>query len=242
MSVFVLVHGAGHTTDVWGAVRKQLRHESVAVNLPGRRDRQAPIAAVTIDAAATSVAADVEDATDDRVVLVGHSAGGVVLPALAARLAGRVEHLVFVAGLCARDGERVITAVRPEAEPELPTRMERMREEFADAMLDPDRALVGVTALDEATAMPIDSLNYMSQFVSWRGVPPELPRTFVRPLRDRIQPRRLQAELIANCGATSVLDIDCGHTPALARPAELAAILDGIGDRVDATDITMERR
>ena len=62
----------------------------------------------------------------------------------------------------------------------------------------------------------------------WRGVPGGLPRTFVRCLRDRIQPPELQAKLIENCGATAVIDIDSGHTPALACPAELAQILDGV--------------
>ena len=239
MTVFVLVHGAGHTADVWGAVKKQLRHESVAVNLPGRRDRQAPIAAVTIEAAATSVAADVEDATDDRVVLVGHSAGGVVLPALAACLAGRVDHLVFVAGLCARDRERVITAVRPEAEPELPARMERTREEFADAMLDPDR--VGGRHRARRGDRDADRLVELHEPVRVLAcVPPELPRPSCA--HSAIGSNRAGCRRgAASRGATSVIDIDCGHTPALARPAELAAILDGIGDRVDATDITMER-
>ena len=86
--------------------------------------------------------------------------------------------------------------------------------------------------------MPIDSLNYMSQPVSWRGVAAELGRTFVRCLRDRIQPRELQAKLIENCGATAVIDLDSGHTPALARPAELAAILDTISDDCDAATVS----
>jgi pimeloyl-ACP methyl ester carboxylesterase len=228
----VLVHGAGHTADVWHAVQEHLRHPSHAFDLPGRRRKRAPIAEVTIDDAATSLAIDVEQATDAPVVLVGHSAGGVVLPALAARLRDRVDHLVFVAGLCARDGEPVISTVRPDAQPEIAARLEQMREQYARGMLDPDPSIAGVTALDEQTAMPIDSLNFMSQPVSWRGVPPDLDRTFVRCLRDRIQPRKLQAQLVDNCGARAVVDLDSGHTPARARPRELAAILDDLAGAV----------
>ncbi len=229
-TTIVLVHGAGCTGDVWHGVRQHLQHPSMAVDLPGRRNRPAPLAQVTIHAAATSAADDVEDATDGRVVLVGHSAGGIVLPALAARLGDRVAHLVFVAGLCARDGERVITAVRPDAEPAMAAHLDEMRAQHPRGMLDPDPALIDMTTLDEATAMPMDSLNYMSQRVSWRGVADGIPRTFVRPLRDRIQPRDLQAQLIEHCGATAVIDIDSGHTPALARPVELAKLLDRVTD------------
>ena len=74
----------------------------------------------------------------------------------------------------------------------------------------------------------------MEQVVSWDGVGAGIPRTFVRCLRDRIQPRELQATLIDNCGATDVVDLESGHTPAVAVPGELAAILEGITDRSPA--------
>jgi pimeloyl-ACP methyl ester carboxylesterase len=224
----VLVHGSGHTARVWQAVQDALGHGSVAVDLPGRADRVADIADVALDHAAASLAADVEGATDGPLVLVGHSAGGIVLPALAARLGDRAGHLVFVAGLCAAHGEKVIRTVRPDAEAFLAERLAAMRQEFAGCMLEPDPSITGVRALDAKTAAPLDSLNYMEQPVSWAGVPDTLPRTFVRPLRDRIQPRHMQAELIENCGATDVVDLESGHTPAVAVPDELAAVLDRI--------------
>jgi pimeloyl-ACP methyl ester carboxylesterase len=213
---------------VWRHVQQALRHRSVAVDLPGRTDRVASIADVTIDAAAASLTADVERATEGALVLVGHSAGGIVLPALAARLGPRVAHLVFVAGLSASHGKRVIATVRPGAAGLVDERLSAMRVEYSGTMLDPAPTVGGVRAIDAKTAAGIDSLNYMAQEVSWSGVPDELPRTFVRCLRDRIQPRTLQAALIENCGATEVVDLESGHTPAVAAPGELASILDRI--------------
>jgi pimeloyl-ACP methyl ester carboxylesterase len=231
----VLVHGAGHTAEVWREVQARLEHASLAVDLPGRRDRVAAIAEVTIQAAVTSVAADVAATTTGPLVLVGHSAGGVVLPGVAARLPDRVDHLVFVAGLCARDGERVITAVRPDGVDDLAARLEQARADLRGAMLEPDPGISDVTAISVEVAMPVDSLNYMSQTVSWRGVRDGTGRTFVRCLRDRIQSRALQAKLVENCGATSVVDLDSGHTPAVSAPAELARILDRVADDVVTT-------
>jgi pimeloyl-ACP methyl ester carboxylesterase len=226
----VLVHGAGHTAEVWREVRSHLDHPSVAVDLPGRRDRVAAIAEVSIEDAVTSVAADVAATTAGRLVLVGHSAGGVVLPGVAARLPDRIDHLVFVAGLCAPDGERVITTVRPDAVDDVARRLERMRAALRNAMLEPDPGIPEVIAVTTEVAMPVDSLNYMSQTVSWRGVREETGRTFVRCLRDRIQSRALQAKLVEHCGATSVIDLDSGHTPAVSAPTELARILDRVAD------------
>jgi pimeloyl-ACP methyl ester carboxylesterase len=75
----------------------------------------------------------------------------------------------------------------------------------------------------------------MEQMVSWDGVQSSLPRTFIRCLRDRIQPRQLQAALIENCAATHVVDLESGHTPAVAVPAELAAVIDAVVERSPAT-------
>jgi pimeloyl-ACP methyl ester carboxylesterase len=223
----VLVHGAGHTSLVWRAVQDRLQHASFAVDLPGRRDRPADITRLTVDAAASSAARDVAEGTDGALVLVGHSAGGIVLPALAVRLDGRVDHLVFVAGLSARHGDAVVDTVRPDARAALAARLVEMQEQYAGHMLGTD--LVDGAAppiADVKVAMGIESLNLMGQPVSWDGVAPTVRRTFVRCLRDSIQPRDLQARLIENCGASTVVDLDAGHTPAMDAPAELAAVLD----------------
>ena len=228
----MLVHGAGNTSLVWRSVQEHLRHASIAVDLPGRRDRPADITRVTIDDAAQSAARDVVAATDGPVVLVGHSAGGIVLPALTALLDGRVQHLVFVAGLSAPDGVAVVETVRPGYAATMAARLEELRDDYRDHMLEADGLHGTASTVDDVqAAMGIESLNFMTQTVSWKGVPPTLERTFVRCLRDGIQPREMQARLAANCGASSVIDIDSGHTPAISAPVELAAILDRIAER-----------
>jgi hypothetical protein len=84
---------------------------------------------------------------------------------------------------------------------------------------------------DPGAAQGLESLNLMFQRISWDGVPADLPRTFVRCLRDRIQPRALQAALAAAAGAQEVVDLDCGHTPARGCPVELAVLLGRLADR-----------
>jgi len=238
----VLVHGAGNTSRVWSRVQQHLEHRSLAIDLPGRRDRPGDITRVTINEAAAVAARDVEARTTGPLILVGHSAGGIVLPALAARLPDRVEHLVFVAGLCACDGDAVIDTVRPEHGEEMAARLEEIRVRFDGHMLDPvPRDAASGLVIDSRTAMPIESLNFMGQTVSWEGVPDTVGRTFVRCLRDRIQPRTMQARLAENCGATTVLDLDSGHTPALTAPDRLAVLLDKIGASVREAGIPPSR-
>ena len=149
-----------------------------------------------------------------------------MLPALAARLGERVARLVFVAGLSARHGETVMRTVRPDAEAELATRLTAMRDEY--------RRL-------HARARPVDRRRARrstprprrrsTRSTTWN----RRCRGTASPCRSRgrscaacgtgIQSRVLQDALIENCGAADVIDLESGHTPAVAVPDELAAAL-----------------
>lgn len=203
-----------------------MTHPSLAVDLPGRRSRPADISTVTIDEAADSIAKDVIASVDGDVVLVAHSAAGVVLPAVTARLGGQVRRLVFVAGITAQEGQLPLDVFMPD-----------QAEVALDYLADLRRDHQGKTLeqLDARAGRDIDSLNYATQKMSWVGVPEAVGRTFVRCLADPIQPRALQDRFIENCGADEVLDISSGHTPALDVPGDLALLLDGIAERLFRT-------
>jgi pimeloyl-ACP methyl ester carboxylesterase len=232
-----LIHGSGHTSRTWDAVVAALGHRALAVDLPGRRHRPADLTTGTLERSAAAAADDVEGAGLGPVVLVGHSSGGLILPAVARRLGGRVRHLVFVAGLIAPDGARVAEAVAGEAvgamdEQRRAVLAEHTGTTFGGLTQGEAPATTTLRVLEDGrTVGAIESLNLMFQTVRWDGVGPALPRTFVRCLRDPIQPRALQAQLITASGADEVIDLDTGHTPALSAPVELAAVLDAVAAR-----------
>lgn len=220
--VAVLIHGAGHTAAVWQPTQAALAAPSVAVDLPGRGRHAADITRVTVDEAARSVVADLHDQADlddFPIVLVGHSVSGTILPSVAARLNGRVRRLVFVAGITAPEGQTPTDVFLPGRTADALAHLTELRARHGGQVLE---------SIEIKDASGIDSLNFSTQPMRWAGVPATLPRTFVRCLRDPIQSRTLQDQLIANCGADQVVDIDTGHTPAIDDPAALAALLDRI--------------
>jgi pimeloyl-ACP methyl ester carboxylesterase len=225
--IAVLVHGAGHTAEVWRETRSAMRNRSVATDLPGRGARPADITSVSVAEAADAVAQDVraivDGDLDEGLVLIGHSVSGTILPSVAGRLRPHVRHLVFVAGISAPEGALPVDVFLPGQVEVVLEHLAGLRREHAGRALE---------ALDVKTASSIDSLNFSSQPMRWDGLPATTPRTFVRCLRDPIQSRELQAKFIANCGASEVVDIDAGHTPALDAPVALAAVLDRIIDAV----------
>jgi pimeloyl-ACP methyl ester carboxylesterase len=236
LPTLVLVHGAGDTAHVWRRVQTHLTAPSVAVDLLGRASRPYDLTKVTIDLAAEHAAADVRAATDGPVVLVAHSAGGVVTPRLAALLADQVRHIVLVAGITAPEGELPVDHVHPERRPMFEERRPGLFAEHAGRSYARGAAIAALPdhldPLDNPEVVrAIDSLNLMFQPISWAGVPHTAPRTFVRPLRDQLQSREMQERLARVAGADEIIDIAADHTPARSAPEAFAALLDVLAAR-----------
>lgn len=232
----VLVHGAGDTARVWRVVEEHLRTPSVAIDLLGRATRPYDLTKVTIELAAAHAAADVRAHTDGPVVVVAHSAGGVIAPRLCALLAAQLRHLVLIAGISAPEGEVAVDHVHPERRPMFEERRPGLFAAHAGRSYARGDAIAALPEHLDALENPeivraIDSLNLMFQPISWVGVPAGVPRTFVRPLQDQLQSREMQARLAQAAAVDEVLDLDADHTPARSAPVELAALLDAIAER-----------
>ena len=158
-------------------------------------------------------------------MLVGHSVAGTVLPGVASALGDRVRRLVFVAGISAPEGVPPTDVFLPGRAELVAARLAELRVTYAGRPLE---------SMDTKTASSIDSLNLSSQPMRWADIPQDLPRTWVRCLRDPIQPRDLQDRFIASCGASEVIDLDTGHTPAIEDPTALARVLRTIVAQVPA--------
>lgn len=118
---FVLVHGAFRGGWAWRRVRPALvaaGHDVYAPSLVGAGERVGELARVTsldvwVDDLHDLFVA--EDLTD--VVLVGHSQGGIVTTALAARVPGRLRAIVHLDAALPAPGERAIDLGPPGLEP-----------------------------------------------------------------------------------------------------------------------------
>ncbi len=231
----LLVHGAGNTSRVWRRVQQTLRHGSHAVDLPGRGRRPTDITAWTIDDAAAALAGEaIAVLGAGPIVVVAHSAGAIVAPQLLAHLGSAAAHVVFVAGLIAPEGARPADIVHPErvaamAERRVGLLADRRGSVFVHSAALAPPGLAAIT--DPSIVQGIDSLNLMFQVVTWSGVGGHVGRTYIRCGRDEIQTPDMQARLVAASGASEVIEIDTGHTPARDDPALLATLIDEITDR-----------
>ena len=234
VTVAVLVHGGTLTSTMWDSVCTHLQTPALALDLPGRRYRPADLAKVTIEDWINSIIADIEQAGLRDVVLVAHSSGGYVLPGVAARLTGgdvNLRELVFVSATVPPDGARPLDYVREDIRALAVEHRDHMLESASGRTiggLRPGEPAIDTTLeiVENGPRFGLEAPQVLFESVSWAGFPDEVPRTYVRGLRDKVIPPELADPMINGMGGARVIDLDVGHRSYDTHPVELAALID----------------
>ncbi len=112
---YLLVHGAWHGAWCWHKVVPLLTaqgHRVIAIDLPSHGVDTTPADDVTLDHYVAKVVA-VASQTEGKVVLVGHSMGGVVISQAAEKLGKqKVSKLVYLDAFLPKNGESVSSLAR----------------------------------------------------------------------------------------------------------------------------------
>ena len=218
LSVFALIHGAWHGGWAWERVAPELEragHRVVAPDLP-IDDPDAD----TADYADVVVAA-LGDADD--VVVVGHSLGGLTAPLVAA--ARPVRRLVLLAALLPQPGRSLIDQLRED-----PGLVSTPREALAfdaarsSTWTDPELAartmysdcdaITAAGAYARLRAQAAAPQVRPSPLAAW----PDVPTEYVVCTADR----KVSGGRSAAALGLPISELPGGHSPMLARPAELA--------------------
>ena len=221
---YVLVHGAWHGAWCWKRVLPglwQAGHRAFAVTLTGVGERAHQLRpGIRLADHADDVASVIEAEELQRCILVGHSYAGMVITAVADRLAQRIGRLVYLDAVVPRDGESWSSG-HPDA-----VKAQR-RQAIAEqgAIVPADPAQFGLTGEDAAwvqrrqTPQPGGVYDDVLHFDSARiGA---IPRTFIdctAPALPTIAEsrRRVRAE-----PGWQVLEIATGHDAMISAPQPL---------------------
>ncbi len=238
---YVLVHGGGTTARFWDRLVPHLDRSALAVDLPGRNDKPADLATLTVEEEVASVVADVEAAgLRGPLVLVAHSSGGLVAPGAVAGLAGRVTHVVLNAALIPPEGGCGLDCMKPKHRAHLVHAIERARRDGTGITLpgppeDPEafRWAYGGDPLDDATLAfmtdPVrcvrDTVHHYFQPVFW-SLAADVPVTYIVNERDRPVPAALQKEMVTRLPRPpAIVRLDTGHVPSVTQPESFARVL-----------------
>jgi pimeloyl-ACP methyl ester carboxylesterase len=227
---FLLLHGARHGAWCWDLLVRELEargEHAIAVDLPvedesAGAERYAEVAAEAV-----------RDAGGPPVVVVGHSLGGLVIPLLPALI--DVHELVFLCSPLPVPGRTLWEQL--EQDPDIfvadsvqPTARQggqviEATEEYAIKTYFHDCG-------DELARWAAGRLRRQSTRATTEPSPvsvwpPSVPCRYVLGSNDRIvNPEWSRREVPRRLGIEPV-ELDTGHSPFLARPAELADVLVG---------------
>jgi pimeloyl-ACP methyl ester carboxylesterase len=273
--VFVLIHGGWHNHSAWNRVTPILKAHGFAaltLDLPGagvnaiapaslgRRPFEpaafatepSPSAGVTQEKRTQAVVALLREAaslSDGKVILVGHSAGGMTISAVAEQVPNLLLAVVYLAGFMVPSGMPLLAMLQHET----------LSSALAPGLFVGDPATIGATRInagstDEAYRSLLKAAFYgdvsESDFAyaasqlhcdeSNAGAlaPSEItpgrfgtvPRHYIRCTQDRAIPLTGQDHMVATVdaalgGRTIIHTLESSHSPFLSQPDTLSKIL-----------------
>ena len=238
--VVLLVHGYGGDRNSWLFLQEPLaaRHRVYALDLPGHGTSAKDVGDGSVDLLADAVLGVLDAVGPDRAHLVGHSLGGAVVLAAAARSPGRIASLTlfapagfgpsisagYVRGFAAAQTRRELRPILGQlfADEQLVTR------QVVDDLL----AYKRLDGVDAALAALAETLldgdeQRIDSAAAVRALGEVVPVTVVWGSADRIIPAEQASSVAAVAPGAAVRVIDgAGHMPHMERPAEAQAAVE----------------
>ena len=228
MADFVLVHGAWHGAWCWQKIVPPLwaaGHRVFAVTLTGVGERAHLLSkAVTLDTHIADVVAVIESEELLDPILVGHSYGGVVITGVAARLAARLRHLVYLDAIVLRPGESWSSTHSPETQA-------ARRQAIAEhgALPAPDPALFGLAGADRAWVARRQTPHPGGVYDATLNFDPQrlkgLPRTFIDCTSPALPTIAVARARVRSEPGWNVVEIATGHDAMISAPRALLDVL-----------------
>jgi len=231
---FVLVHGAFQAAYSWNQVKDALQkrgYKVVTVELPGHGEDTTDPAGITMDSYRDKVVAAIR-AQQGKVILVGHSMGGMVISAAAEVAPEKISQLIYVGAFIPKSGQSLSDIASGDQESHL------------GPLLAPDSP-VTIAISDRSKITEVfcaDATETIKQELLAKYRPdPLIPfagpvtltaprfgitaKSYIRTTHDLAVGLKLQDQMIRDAGITDVHDIASSHCPHLSRAAELTDLL-----------------
>ncbi|WP_221391013.1 alpha/beta fold hydrolase [Dyadobacter sp. NIV53] len=238
---YVLVNGAFQAAYGWDKVKAALEskgNQVVVVELPGHGTDQTIPSGITMDSYRDKVVASIQP-LQGKVILVGHSLGGIIISAAAEVLPDKIERLIYLGAFVPKDGESLFSIASEDSESEL------------SPLFVPsgDHLTIGISDFDKlqevfcADASPEDKKVLLEKFRQEPAIPLTNPvtltsakfgtvsKSYIKTLQDRALGKTLQNKMITENGIADVREIASSHCPHLSKAQELSTLLISIANQ-----------
>ncbi len=232
MANFLFVHGGCHGAWCWDSLihnLENLGHKGFALDLPGHGSDRTPRQDVTFNSYVEKLSQFIEEKDLAKLVVVGHSLAGIILPEIASRFPERIHHLIFIAAYVLNEGESAIELVPAD----------RRQSYFDIAAQSPEKSI----SLDFETAHRrfFSDLDEEDARQFYAKLTPQPLEVYLQPasVSPSVLPQRLTYIICKNDGALPYelcvsfaeklagdkYEIESDHDVMLSHPEELADLL-----------------
>jgi len=232
---FVIVPGAWSAPYAWTDVKASLEksgNKVIVVQLPGHGADQTPPQNLTMDVYRDKVISTL-DSISGKVILVGHSLGGVVISEVAEKVPSKIEKLVYVAAFVPLSGQSLLdlastdtTSVlganlRPSADN---LTVDIVHDQIVNGFIQdgsPDLQSLVLANYRAEPAIPLT--NKVSLTTANYG---SVSKVYIKTLMDHAVTPTLQKQMLAAAtGFSIVYQLNTGHCPFLVKPDSVAILL-----------------
>jgi pimeloyl-ACP methyl ester carboxylesterase len=241
---YVLVHGAWQAPYVWDAVKATLISEGnnvTVVELPGHGSDTTAISAITLNLYATTVINAISK-TNGKVILVGHSLGGMVISSVAEQIPAKIEKLVYLSAYLPTSGQSLFDLAGNDAGSALGGSVNGTKVldiDMVHGIIDVLHSqIVNVFIQDgSAQAQNLVLQNYRVEPLIPFVTPVTLTnanfgsveKVYIKTLQDRVVSPALQDKMIAAGNVKTVYQLNTSHSSFLVKPDSVAILLTKIG-------------
>lgn len=233
----ILVHGAWQGAFSWSVVKSNLEkkgYKVIAVELPAHGDDQTPVAGLTLSNYSAKVISAVE-AQSSKIILVGHSMGGMVISEVAEKIPGKISKLVYLAAFLPQNQQSLLEISSTDSQSLLPKALEVSADQSTIAVKKD--SLINIFSQDATPAIkqllleknrtePLLPLTQKATLTSANFG--SVTKFYIRTVNDHAIGINLQDQMIKTTAVKKIYSLNSGHTPHLTQPNEVANIIDQI--------------
>lgn len=229
---FVLVHGAGLDAWVWDDLLSLVEAPTLTAAFPARDADPTVRYGLRLQDYTDTIIEQINEWNVSRVILVGHSIGGVVCMEVASHLENRFAGFVGLSAAIPEPGRSFLSCL-----PFHKRVVQRGMLRFAGTR--PPKSLIRWSLCEELIDEQADRVvaefapesRYL--FTDQRdGGIPEVQTRYIQTKMDRAVTPGLQNKMATALGTDDIVTLETGHLPMLSRPGELASALNGFFARI----------
>jgi len=231
---YVLVHGAWQAPYVWDAVKAgliQAGNKVIVVELPGHGADTSATYTLSIDVYRDKVIKAVT-AVKEKVILVGHSMGGMVISSVAEKIPSQISKLVYIGAFLPANGQALVDLSNADPASQLgPLLIQSPDKLTLDVKADSLTYLFINDGSPAAKKLVIDNyraepaIPFTNKLVLTSKNFGSVAKVYIKTLQDLVISPRLQDRMIQAAGISTVYTINTSHSPFLAQPETLVRLL-----------------